>query len=265
MAFQAGGAVEAPRTQAAAVPDWTDIYYRCFDVVRCDTAELIEEAQRLRYQVYCLETGFEDPAANPGGLETDAADAHAAHCLLVHKPSGLIAGTVRLILPRDEEPQLGLPARRVSACLAEFAEQVLPRRLTAEISRFSISKAFRKRCDDGLYPAPPADAEPDILGRRAVPSITLGLMRAIVQMTRDNAMTHVVAIVEPALVRLLLRLGIQFEKTGERVDYHGIRYPVYREMDALLAEIYMRRPDVWGAITDHGAIWPLPARLIAGS
>ncbi len=257
MAFQASDVTNTSPTRAAADTDWTEFYHRCFEVIRCDSPELIREAQRLRYQVYCVETGFEDPADNPGGLETDAADDHSVHSLLLHKPSGLVAGTVRLILPVDRRPHGGLPAFTISERLLRYPPHVLPARLTAEISRFSISKEFRKRCDDGLYPADPGLAKPDAIGRRALPSITLGLMRAIVQMTRDSGMSHVVAVVEPALVRLLLRLGIRFEQTGERVDYHGTRYPVYRDMSELLAEIHARRPDVWRVITDDGAIWPL--------
>ncbi|GAB4576583.1 MAG: hypothetical protein Tsb008_21000 [Rhodothalassiaceae bacterium] len=236
----------------------TELYYKWFEVVRCTTPSLIEEAQKLRYQVYCVETGFEDPAANPDGLERDDADAHAIHSILVHKPSGLVAGTVRLILPNEDSPDLGLAARHVSPVLQQMDESELPRARTAEISRFSISKAFRKRVEDTLYPAGVEDmSEPDWLGRRALPSITLGLMRAIVAMTREADMSHVVAVVEPALVRLLFRMGINFSRTGERVSYHGERYPVYRKMTDLLDEIFVRHPEIWHVITEGGKVWPL--------
>lgn len=254
MSSQAAVSSHDKRTKG---PTLTDIYYRWFDVRACDNAELIRQSQRLRYQVYCVETGFENPADNPEGLEIDAADAHSLHSLLIHKPSGMVAGTVRLILPDSDSPDRGLPSIAVSPALRGLGKPTLPPSRTAEISRFSISKAFRRRVDDGLYPKSVLETHPDSLGRRALPSITLGLMRAIVAMTRAAEMSHVTAVIEPALERLLLRLGIRFERTGETVAYHGTRYPVYRDMTELLAEIYEHNFEVWQAITGDGRLWPI--------
>lgn len=250
-------ALASSHAHRAGKPNLTEIYYRWFEVQACDSEALIRQSQRLRYQVYCVETGFEDPDGNPGGLETDAADAHSLHSLLIHKPSGIVAGTVRLILPQPELPDRGLQSLAVSPALSRMCGKSLPGWTTAEISRFSISKAFRRRLDDGLYAEFLSDSDPNAIGRRALPSITLGLMRAIVAMTRAAEMSHVTAVIEPALERLLLRLGIRFERTGETVSYHGRRYPVFRDMTELLAEIHERRFDVWQAITDDGRIWPL--------
>lgn len=261
MVLQAVSQSSNPSRGRPPESELTEIYYRWFDVVRCDNADLVRQAQQLRYQVYCLETGFEDPAANPCGLEIDAADDHSIHSLLVHKPSGIVAGTVRLILPQEKKTDCGLAALAVSPVLQGKGEDNLPKARTAEISRFSISKEFRKRIEDSLYPAAvDEEGEPTWLGRRALPSITLGLMRAIVAMTREAEMSHVVAVVEPALVRLLFRLGINFERTGERVTYHGERYPVFRNMSELLDEIYLRRPEIWHVITEGGKVWPLGDR-----
>jgi len=255
MVSQAIGSQQPSAEQGATL---SELYYRWFDVVACDRPELIRQSQRLRYQVYCVETGFEDPADNPGGLEIDDADAHSLHSLLIHKPSGMVAGTVRLILPNSNLPERGLPAIGVSPRLNAMGEPMLPPSRTAEISRFSISKAFRQRATDGLYSEfLSSNDDPAAMGRRALPSITLGLMRAIVAMTRVSEMSHVVAVIEPALERLLLRLGIRFERTGETVTYHGRRYPVFRDMSDLLAEIHDRRFDVWQAITNDGRLWPL--------
>ncbi len=258
MNSQAMHDMDSSHQKAVTEFNLTEIYNRCFEVIRCDTPELIRLSQKLRYQVYCIETNFEDPDRNPGGLETDTADTHALHSILIHRPSSIIAGTVRLIVPDANSPSEGLPSKQISKILGSFPASELPPHKTAEISRFSVSKEFRKRIEDSLYPANAPDTDdPNALGRRALPSITLGLMRAIVEMTRDANMTHVTAVVEPALVRLLQRLGIRFCRTGERVSYHGVRYPVYRDMTELLAEIYNQRPEIWHVITDSGRIWPL--------
>lgn len=251
------------RHEPSPQPDLANIYYRWFDIAECTTPEAVRTAQSLRYQVYCVETHFLNAASNPGGYERDSADLHSISSLLIHKPSGMAAGTVRLILPNVERRQYGLPAYAVSPALDAMDEAKLPRMRTAEISRFAISKEFRRRMADTLYPAAGDGPDPLPAGTRMLPSIAIGLMRAIVTMTRDSAMTHVVSVTEPALERLLRRMGILFTPTGEKVAYHGTRLPAYRDMTSLLAEIHARSPDVWEAITDCGRIWPLDGQFDA--
>jgi hypothetical protein len=41
----------------------------------------------LRYQVYCVEHPFEDPAKHPVGCETDCHDPFSLHAALVYRPS----------------------------------------------------------------------------------------------------------------------------------------------------------------------------------
>src|SRR5437762_7954441 len=64
-----------------------DIYEDTFKLVRATTQELKEAAYRLRYQVYCVEQPFENPAEHPQGMETDAYDRHSVHTLLIHRRS----------------------------------------------------------------------------------------------------------------------------------------------------------------------------------
>ena len=80
-----------------------DVYHSYFDCLSADSSELLEEAFKLRYQVYCVENAYEDPAENPNGLEVDEYDYHSVHSVLIHRPTGLVAGTVRMILPRGRE------------------------------------------------------------------------------------------------------------------------------------------------------------------
>src|SRR3954454_20844184 len=75
------------------------LYTRHFDVVRADTPALLNRVYELRYQVYCVENAFEDPAESLGGREIDADDDRAVHVLLIHRESGEAAGTARVIFP----------------------------------------------------------------------------------------------------------------------------------------------------------------------
>jgi N-acyl amino acid synthase of PEP-CTERM/exosortase system len=226
-----------------------DTYNSLFQSVQAVSLERQREAFRLRYQVYCVENQFLDPADNPGELETDAYDAHSLHALLTHRPTGLIAGTVRLVLPRPGSKSGSLPIHAV--CSDPSLSEFLPVDRTAEFSRFAISKQFRRRAGDHLYGATvPTGGVPD--NRRIIPHITLGLMAVALRMVQGTAIDHVCAVMEPALLRLLTRLGIHFAAIGPMVDYHGLRQPCGARVDELFATMKRERPDVWEVITDRG-------------
>jgi len=61
---------------------------------------------------------------------------------------------------------------------------------------------------------------------------------------------------EPALLRLLSRLGIRFSSIGGMIEHHGWRQPCYARVHELLATIERERYDVWEVITDCGRYWP---------
>lgn len=84
------------------MPDFLGSYHQHFDVVRADTPTLLDLCYRLRYQVYCLENSFEDPARYPNKREIDDDDDRSVHTLLIHRATGAAAGTARLILPRPD-------------------------------------------------------------------------------------------------------------------------------------------------------------------
>jgi N-acyl amino acid synthase of PEP-CTERM/exosortase system len=230
-----------------------EVYDRYFEIVLAETDEQRRAAFRLRYAVYCVEHPFEDPTQNPGGLEIDAYDASALHALLLHRASQDVVGTVRLILPRSDNE---FPIRHV--CQHELIVRdnpLLPWAKTAEISRFAVSRKFRRRAGDK---APVGNlTPPSIDHRRQIPNTSLGLMQAIVWMAAKARITHLCALMEPTLLRMLRRLGIHFVPIGPEVDYHGRRQPCYSELDLLLSRIWVERPEVWEVITRDGGLWPL--------
>jgi N-acyl amino acid synthase of PEP-CTERM/exosortase system len=55
---------------------------------------LKNEVYKLRYQVYCIETGFEKPELYPDGIEFDEYDSQSFHYLkLMRQPRGLFFQT----------------------------------------------------------------------------------------------------------------------------------------------------------------------------
>src|SRR3954468_11736580 len=255
------------RTLAAATPstsktaeqqpasDFTGLEYynSIFASSVADRSDQRLDCFRIRFQVYCIDNAFEDPEDNPDGLETDTYDSHSVHSLLTQRSTGNAIGTVRLVLPcRGSEKRL-LPMRQLAGEIASDAQAPFPIERTAEISRFSIVKSFRQHTPDQGVEATLTPEE----WRKLLFHLPLGLIRSCVEMSAREGITHWAAVMEPALLRLLTRLGIHFNPLGPLVNHHGRRQPCWADLDALLRRVSAERPDVWDVITDGGRLWPL--------
>jgi N-acyl amino acid synthase of PEP-CTERM/exosortase system len=240
-----------PRDPAAY--DGLEYYNSIFSssVAECDDDRL--DCYRVRFQVYCIDNAFEDPADNPGGYETDGFDCHSTHSLLTHRATGNVIGTVRMVLPQENGERRPLPMQMVSGSAASDDLAPFPIASTGEISRFAIVKSFRQHVPD-------KGAEAALTGdewRKMLFNLPLGLIKSCVEMSAREGLTHWAAVMEPALLRLLTRLGIHFNPLGPLVNHHGRRQPCWADIGVLLSRVHDERPDVWGVITDNGRLWPL--------
>jgi N-acyl amino acid synthase of PEP-CTERM/exosortase system len=228
---------------------------RLFTATPAHTPELRREAFRLRYQVYCVEHSFLNPAENPGGLERDAYDDHAVQGILAHRETGATVGTVRLVLHRPGTPHGCLPVHDV--CDPRFHDlDLLPLETTCELSRFAFSKTFMRHLGGG---SGASESDRDDLSRasqRTLPHITLGLISLALQMGMAHGVHTVCAIIDPALLRLVGRLGIHFEPLGPPVGYHGLRQPCYARVSTLISRVKAEQPSIWELITDGGRVLP---------
>jgi N-acyl amino acid synthase of PEP-CTERM/exosortase system len=202
-----------------------------------------DRSYRLRYQVYCIENDFEPASHYPDGRETDLYDQQSVHGLLIYRDTEAVAGTARLILPRRKNADQPLPTPQICApqILAAHSHRI-PADSTAELSRFAISKSSRPHNPTGTVS----------LG--IVSTLSLGLMRGVVAMASANGITHLYALMEPALLRMLRGLGIHFEKLGPVVDYHGRRQPCFCDLNLLLGTTLLERPDIWAFLTINGGL-----------
>ena len=236
-------------------------FTRFFDVKAATTQEHLRSALQLRYQVYCLETGFENGEQHPDGLERDEFDSRSTHSLLIHRDSGMIAGTVRLVLPDREDYEAAFPIEKHCSGLVRPTAASLQRSQVAEISRFCISKEFKRRMAEmhTVWGRPPTLSEDDqaVIQRRLIPHITVGLFTAIVRMSAQERIRYWYAVMEPSLLRLLTRFGIHFTPIGPAVDYHGIRQPCFASADEILRRMHDESQDIWELITEGGSLWPL--------
>jgi len=238
--------------------DLIDAFHEYFEMVPVTTASLKEKVYRLRYQVYCLETGFEQPERCSDHMEKDEFDDFSAHFLIKHKRSGEYAATTRLILPDSEDPRRPFPIEQ--HCIIERMDlvQPIPRRQLAEVSRFCVSKSFKKRHgESGTTTGVSAENSNTYLDdeRRVFPHITLALIACLVRMNHRHGLTHWYAVMETALIRFLSHVGIYFTPIGPIVDYHGKRQPCIIEVDYLLEGVKNKNPEVWELLTNRGAFW----------
>jgi N-acyl amino acid synthase of PEP-CTERM/exosortase system len=221
------------------------LYDRHFDVIRAATPRLVQEAYKLRYQVYCVEKSFEDPEQHIGACETDEDDDRSVHTLLLHRRTAEIAGTTRVILP-DDWGLRPLPM----ATMLEGGDLSLFKRLplahTAELSRFAVSKRFRQRRGEERYANVGfGDAGFVETEKRLMPFISLGLIRGMFSICVEYGITHLSAVMEPPLIRILNRLGLEFNPIGGTVMHHGLRQPCFAVLADLIKHSREHDTIVW--------------------
>ena len=225
------------------------VFQSRFEVLNADTPELIRQAQRIRYQVYCVENSLEKPQNNLEGIETDEFDSHAAHSLLLARATAAALGTVRLIMPLSNAPEHSFAVQRLLDASALRRLLSLPLHSTAEVSRFSISRYFR-----GLMPYSSASPESYHVDCNAGPLIRLGLIQGLVRMSMEHGITYWCALMEPTLLRMLAAMSIRFQSIGPFVEFRGLRQPCYIDVYGMLVALMRERPAFWEIVTDGGSL-----------
>lgn len=251
------------QTASGETENLSDIFKSFFEVEVATTEEMINKVFEVRYQVYCIDRAFEDPMQFPDKREHDAYDPRSAHALIRHRRTGDSVAVVRLVLAGDNPEQSHFPME--GPCIHRMSHQAqdtiaaTPQQHMAEISRMAVSREFRRRLNEQESPTGVtdqscyADAEG---GRRAMPYISLGLFAAILRMSVKHNVTHWMAVMEPAQLRLLKRFGVEFDHVGPVMEFHGLRRPAFTEAASLINGILRRRPDVWKLITESGRYLP---------
>ena len=227
-------------------------YNTYFFTQTADTRGLIDTSLAIRFQVYCLERGFEDPAQHTNFLETDEFDTRATHSLIFHRPRAEAIGTARLLLPGTQAG--GLPIEGLLRENRMSAADYFPLATTAEISRFAISNAFRRRSADiqteFSFDDMPGRRESERRGNLPC----LGLIQNLLRQSVEYKITHWAAVMEPKLLRMLAGMGIRFTPVGPLISHHGIRQPSYCHLPQMLESLRRERPDYWAVVTNAGEL-----------
>ena len=234
---------------------------------------------KLRYKVFCLEWGFENPDNNSGRIVTDIYDRDAIH-FAARDDSQKTVGAVMLILNSSD----GFPLEKF--CELEINPEELPRDGMAEISRLVIHRDYRRRAEDkyiyGLdeerrsigsfhfqphYPSHKAyhrraddkfkyrhgaKRTGEFYGdRRRRHEVIIKLYKAIYQESKRRGLTHWYAVMTKGIVTLLNKFGFSFEAIGDPVDYHGIRTPYLSEIAKMEQDMGERTPDLYEEFTQN--------------
>jgi len=178
-----------------------------YTIARTNTEK--ELGYRLRYQVYVEEFGFERKEDCPNQMEIDKYDRHSIHILAWDQNE--LAGTCRIVLPSS----LGLPGQEFPSGLRFPPDAVPDLRSTAEISRLTVKKSYRR-----LSRLPSEGSRFSEL----VISLIIAGMRVAMAMHVD----WILFISEPKIVHLCccFGFGAALIKAGEAVIFHkALRAP----------------------------------------
>ena len=218
-----------------------------FSTASASNAASFQLAFALRYQVYCIERQFEDPTPQLNNQESDQFDRHSIHSLLIYRPTQEVIGTARLILPLSSPESL--PIQRLLRMNGIDSEQYFPNGTVGEVSRFAISKEYRRR----LFVSSDFGQTAGLTRLRSNLPF-LGLVQEVLRQSIDVGVEYWAAIMEPQLMRMLASIGIEFSPVGPLISYHGLRQPSYCHIPQVLREMERTHPQNWAVVSNGGEL-----------
>lgn len=222
---------------------------RYFSTVLADSPVLQQTAYALRFQVYCLERKFENEEEHPDGLEKDIYDAHSIQGVLFHRPTRGVIGSVRMILPKPGGGDSLPAATLLRENALDLSDYVNPAQCI-EVSRFAISKEFRRRKSDEVEAAETTRAE----ACRETNLAFLSMLQFVLRESVKRDILFWTAVMEPKFLRLLARMGICYTSLGPLVMHHGMRQPCYCYLPDMLENARRLQPQCWEVLTDGGIL-----------
>lgn len=234
------------------------LFNQFLEVIPATSKPLIDQAQSVRYKVYCVENPYENPDQFPEGREWDEYDRRSDHILIRYRDVDMPIGTIRLVLRDPANPAAAFPIERNFEQLfdrkAVRSFGAIPPHRTAEVSRFAVTREFRrqlmacyKRIRDQEGNAELERAAKKLIDAPALMSrhITIGLIAMLFARSFQHQITHWYALITPSLWRYLAQLGIAFRPIGPLVHHHGWRRPMMARVDELFEEVAHKQPGLW--------------------
>lgn len=235
---------------------YTQAYHQTFSLIAADTAELKAEAYRLRYRVYCDEYDFHEPFEMGGQQEKDRYDERARHFLLQHKPSRDIIGTLRVVIPSEEDDPFDLSLTHF--CDHPLLQQSESRRHICEISRFCMDPRFRRRPGDGRFLSSYNTQDnirlQDRLIRRVIPYPQAALLFGAFETALKARILNCAMLLEPRHLPSFARLGIPYRILGPHVGHYGGMQPLIFNIKHALDAMRKQDPYCYDIVSDQGRL-----------
>ncbi len=227
------------------------MFDKYFEIFLADNEAGRDIHYRLRYQVYCMETGYENPFAYPDRREKDLYDARSAHFIVRSRATGDWIAAMRLVVASADE----LPHRRVATIDNQLLNSFMLKAtgetsgLCSEISRLCVVSQYRRRMHEQhtpyQVPWDPARESTSVgksssVDRRKAPWLKLGLIRAARDFSEENNIRYWFFLIADPLARILESLGVGLQLIGPPIDYRGLRRPYLRDLKWGYGDIPMK-------------------------
>lgn len=219
-------------------------FKRYFEIVPALTAELRDQAYRIRHQVYCEELRFEPE--RPDRRESDEYDTHSLHCLIKSLKHATYVGCTRLVLARPGDALYPLPFEKTCAKTIDRSivdPRALPRNSIAEVSRLAVISSYRlRRGEQGK----PVALLKNSFGSRLLPRfpyIPVGLYLGTIELAVLHGVDTLFVLTEPRLARHFARLGVEIRQIGGAVEHRGTRVPSWMSVPSIIEGLnFIMRP-----------------------
>jgi N-acyl amino acid synthase of PEP-CTERM/exosortase system len=225
-----------------------------FEVFLCDTDFGKSINKQIRYRVFCLERGFEDPALFPTGEESDHWDQHSIHFIVREKKTGRWVASTRLIAPYGDS----LPVEQMNSLSPGFLTGI-NRKNIGEISRFCVIKQNASTSSQFANVTRPQLDWIGAIEGSAQFEVTWGMLRAVSYYGIEHGIDYSYMLITRPFSRLLNRLGIILYQSGIMKEHRGMRAPFlvdFRESipsvsnkSSHVRELFQRRHLSWQPVS----------------
>lgn len=215
-------------------------FNRQFTLQCGDDASLSLANTKLRYQVWCVENDYFPTSSYGDGRESDEYDYRSLYVVLSSRVRDLDIATARVILHDGSNDNARFPVEKFVMLRRHDRDAFwdVRRELVGEISRFCVSKVFRRRAKE-LSTIHGISSEGSRLsgGKRSFSHITLGLFKGLIEVSLAAKLEFWYALMEPSLLKMLKIYGVHFTAIGPQVNYFGIRQPCMASIESVLEGI----------------------------
>lgn len=179
-----------------------------YQIILADTPESRTIHHRIRYQVYCLDKGYENGEHFESGLELDKYDEHSAHFLIRCTQSKQWIGTFRLVMGSLTHLPIHQYADLDPSLVGENDAPV------AEFSRLAVLRDFQHPIEK--FKSNLGDTETCVIFR---------VLCAGLEYSRQHGIDQSVFLCTRSLAYILKRKGVIVNRIGNGTAHKGLRYP----------------------------------------